>query len=129
MTARAPETRVLPAHHDTLAPDGSEIRVLVAVGGGSLCHCTLPPGQTSRAVRHRTVEEMWYCVGGRGEIWRRHGGHEHVVEVRPGVSLTIPLGTEFQFRALGDAPLCLVIATAPPWPGEDEAVRVPDHWP
>ncbi|HEY3190098.1 MAG TPA: hypothetical protein VGJ70_21580, partial [Solirubrobacteraceae bacterium] len=71
MTARAPETRVLPAHHDTLAPDGSEIRVLVAVGGGSLCHCTLPPGQTSRAVRHRTVEEMWYCVGGRGEVWRR----------------------------------------------------------
>ena len=125
---RSPETRVLPAAHDVIAPDGSEIRTLVALSGGSLCHCTLPPGRTSHAVRHRTVEEMWYCIGGYGEVWRRQGSREDVIEIGPGVSLTIPLGTEFQFRTLGDAPLQLVIATIPPWPGADEAVRVPDFW-
>ena len=29
----------------------------------------------------------------------------------------------------GPAPLEIVIATTPPWPGEHEATRVPDHWP
>jgi mannose-6-phosphate isomerase-like protein (cupin superfamily) len=128
MPGLPPRTRSLPDLHDAVAPDGSEIRTLVELGGGSLCHCTLPPGGTSLAVRHRTVEEMWYCVEGRGEVWRRHGGVEDVVEIRSGVALTIPLGTEFQFRTVGDVPLRLLIATMPPWPGNDEAVRVSDHW-
>ena len=125
---RPPETRVLPADHDAIAPDGSEIRTLVALGGGSLCHCTLPGGATSRAVLNRTVEEMWYCLDGHGEMWRRHGDRENVVELVPGVALTIPLGTEFQFRTLGDAPLRLVIATMPPWPGDGEAQPATDRW-
>ena len=121
MADRPPDTRALPAHHDAVAPDGSEIRTLVALDGGSLCHCTLPAGATSRAVRHRTVEEMWYCLDGRGELWRRHGHREDVVELVPGVAVTIPLGTDFQFRTLGDAPLRVLITTMPPWPGAAEA--------
>jgi mannose-6-phosphate isomerase-like protein (cupin superfamily) len=46
-----------------------------------------------------------------------------------GVSLTIPRGAHFQFRNTGDAPLGIVLVTMPPWPGEQEAVRVDDHWP
>ena len=124
------ETRELPDRYDVLAPDTSEIRLLGQVRGGSAVHCTLRPGQVSVAVRHRTVEEVWYVVGGAGELWRRDGavGDEQVVALRPGVSVTLPLGTEFQFRVIGDAPLEFVCFTVPPWPGEDEAVVVRGRW-
>ncbi|MBT5413917.1 MAG: cupin domain-containing protein [Rhodospirillaceae bacterium] len=122
------ETRILPGAVDVVAPDGSEIRLLPALAGGSMVHCRLPPGAVTLAVRHRTVEELWYVVGGRGEIWRRHEAREEVAPLVPGVSATIPLGTHFQFRAASDQALELVLVTMPPWPGPDEAVRVPDHW-
>jgi mannose-6-phosphate isomerase-like protein (cupin superfamily) len=114
--------------YDLLAPDGSEIRQLGVVRGASVVHCSLPPGRTSLAIRHRTVEEIWFVLAGRGQVWRRLGGREEVVDVEPGVALTIPLGVEFQFRTVGPEPLRFVIATIPPWPGAEEAVRVKDYW-
>lgn len=119
----------LREHFDVIAPDGSEIRFLAATERASTVHCTLPPGGVSLAVRHRTVEEIWYCLEGRGEVWRSMEGTEEVQPFEPGVSLSIPLGAHFQFRANEDAPLRFLIATMPPWPGEEEAVRVEDHWP
>ena len=92
-------------------------------------HCTLPQGGVSKAVRHRTVEEIWYFLSGAGEVWRAMNGAENVTDVAAGVSLAIPTGVRFQFRNTGAASLCFLIATTPPWPGEDEAVRAPDHWP
>ena len=65
---------------------------------------------------------------GQGEVWRKQGEREEVVTVGPGTALTIPLGTHFQFRALGPEPLCFVMSTMPPWPGEGEAVGVPGKW-
>ena len=53
--------------HDVLAPDGSQIRFLPQVKGGSMVHCTLPPGTVSLAVTHRTVDELWYVLAGEGE--------------------------------------------------------------
>jgi mannose-6-phosphate isomerase-like protein (cupin superfamily) len=111
-----------------LAPDGSEIRLLGGVDGASLVHCRLPPGQVTQAVRHRTVEEVWYCIGGVGEVWRQAGAHSEIVELKASVSVTIPLGVEFQFRSTGAVALELVIATAPPWPGADEAIAVDGIW-
>jgi mannose-6-phosphate isomerase-like protein (cupin superfamily) len=119
----------LPRDHDVLAPDGSQIRVLPATAGASMAHGTLPPGGVSLAVTHRTVEEIWYVLEGQGEVWRKLGDREEVVAVGPGTSLTIPLGTHFQFRTIGDQPCRFIMCTTPPWPGPDEAVRVPDHWP
>ena len=113
---------------DTLAPDGSEIRLLVGVAGGGMAHCTLPPGQVTTAVRHRSVEEVWFCTAGRGQVWRRSAEAEETVDVEPGVALSIPLGTSFQFRASGPEPLEIVITTMPPWPGPDEAVAVDGPW-
>src|SRR4030042_6179097 len=92
------ETKQVPINYDELAPDGSEIRLLPNLKGGGMCHCTLPVGKTSRAVKHKTVEEIWYFLEGTGEVWRKQDGHEEVIKVGPGVSLTIPLGTHFQFR-------------------------------
>jgi mannose-6-phosphate isomerase-like protein (cupin superfamily) len=71
---------------DAIAPDGSEIHFLVPASGhqissesnrlpdaltASLVEVRLPAGRTSRAVRHRTVEEIWYFLAGIGRVWRR----------------------------------------------------------
>lgn len=121
-------TKQLADPYDVLAPDGSEIRLLVGTAGGSMAHGTLPPGQVSRAIVHRTVEEVWYVTEGRGQVWRRHGEREEVVDVGPGSALTIPVGAHFQFRTVGAEPLRFVMWTMPPWPGDEEAVRVEDYW-
>lgn len=115
--------------YDVLAPDGSEIRLLVSGERGSMVHCRLPAGQVSLAVRHRTVEEVWYVLSGEGELWRKLGDVEAVEALRPGLSVDIPLGAQFQFRAGPGEALCVLIVTMPPWPGADEAERVADHWP
>jgi len=121
-------TARLNRDYDVLAPDGSEIRLLVQVGGGSLVHCTLRPGSTTLAVEHRTVEEVWYCVAGQGQLWRCADGADEITDLSPGVAVTIPLGARFQFRASGAQPLELVIATMPPWPGAGEALPVQGVW-
>ena len=122
------DTRKLPHEYTVLAPDGSEIRELVAVQGGSMVHCRLPSGATSMAVKHLTVEEVWYFIQGRGQVWRSSEGSEVVVDVEAGMSLSIEIGTRFQFRNTGDEDLCFIIVTMPPWPGEQEAARVADYW-
>ncbi len=107
-----------------MAPDGSEVRLLCRLAGGSMAHFTLPPGKVSKPVRHRTVEEVWFFTGGSGRMWR--GGE--TVDVHAGVSLTIPVGTPFQFRTDGSEPLAAVAVTIPPWPGPDEAILVHGPW-
>lgn len=123
--------RPLPAEPDTIAPDGSEVRVLPVLEGGSAAHFRLAPGEVSRAGRHRTVEEIWYVLSGRGEMWRGDGGAEEVVALEPGLCLAIPVGTSFQFRATGEAPLSAFAVTMPPWPAasDDEWVEVAPCWP
>ena len=122
-------TRELGEEYDVLAPDTSEIRLLVGTTRGSLAHGTLPPGRISLAIAHRTVEEIWYVTAGRGQVWRKQGDYETIVDVEAGTALSIPIGAHFQFRTTGAEPLCFVMCTMPPWPGEQEAMRVPDYWP
>jgi mannose-6-phosphate isomerase-like protein (cupin superfamily) len=111
-----------------VAPDGSDVRILPSVAGGSMAHFTLAPGATSSAVGHRTVDEIWFVVSGRGEMWRASDEREEIAELTPGVALTIPSGTRFQFRTVGREPLTVVGVTMPPWPGADEAVAVVGPW-
>ena len=61
-------------------------------------------------------------------VRERIGEREEIVTLEAGVCLTIPRGTHFQFRTLGDAPLAAVGVTMPPWPGEGEAVVVAGPW-
>jgi mannose-6-phosphate isomerase-like protein (cupin superfamily) len=118
----------LPSTPDTIAPDGSEVRLLCRVAGGSMAHFRLPSGGCSQAVVHRTVEELWFVTAGEGELWRRAGGEEEVVALRAGVAVTIPVGTVFQFRAAAHSEIAIVGVTIPPWPGDDEAVPAPGRW-
>ena len=118
----------LPAEPDAVAPDGSDVRVLLGVGGGGMAHFELGAGETSVAVRHRTVEEVWFFLSGRGEMWRSNGGEELTVDVTAGVSIDIPLGTTFQLRSHGQEPLRALGATMPPWPGPGEAILTEGPW-
>lgn len=122
------ETKPLPDAGDVIAPDGSEVRVLLGLQRGSMAHFQIAPGQVSRAVAHRTVDEIWFVLQGRGEMWRKQGDREESVSLEPGVCLTIPVGTRFQFRCLGEAPLQVIGVTMPPWPGEQEAYAVDGTW-
>jgi mannose-6-phosphate isomerase-like protein (cupin superfamily) len=123
------DTKRLSAQRDAVAPDGSDVRILLEVGGGGMAHFELAPGQTAIAIKHRTVEEIWYFLTGRGQMWRLAAdGEESIVDVGPGVSISIPLGTTFQFRSFGFEPLSAIGATMPPWPGADEAIRAEGPW-
>ena len=118
------------AKPDVFAPDGSEIRLLADERNGatksSTVEVTLPAGQVSRPVYHRTVEETWYILEGRGRIWRCPQGADAASvppqDVSPGDALVIPTGWRFQFAAAPDAALRFLCTTTPPWPGEGEAV-------
>jgi mannose-6-phosphate isomerase-like protein (cupin superfamily) len=115
------------------APDGAEIRILVGESeratAASLCEAMLNAGHTSRPVRHRHVEEIWYFLEGDGMVWRCPPGADpeavEPVAVHAGDALVIPAGWSFQFRASPDGPLRFLCYTAPPWPGPDEAAQAP----
>lgn len=117
---------------DVVAPDGSEIRLLLdgrqLAGGASMVEVRLAAGQVSRPVYHRTVEELWYILEGRGQVWRCPPDADPAgvapVAVERGDALTIPTGWRFQFSADKDAAggLRFLCVTLPPWPGAEEAV-------
>lgn len=122
------ESRRLPALPDIVAPDGSDVRVLLKTPRGSMAHFELAAGRASDPIRHRAVDEIWFVLSGRGEMWRSAQGQEEVVALEPGVCVTIPAGTHFQFRAMAGAALAAVGVTMPPWPGPEEAVPVSGKW-
>lgn len=124
----ASSTMPLPKQYDTIAADGSQVRVLLAMKGASTVHCTLrpdtgsPPGVSLSTV-NTGIDEIWYFLRGQGLVWLKdsHGGQP--IEAYPGVSVTIPEGTVFQFRNTGTEPLEFLCITMPPWsPGTNEAV-------
>lgn len=119
------------AEPDAIAPDGSEIRLLVderhLAKGASMVEVVLPAGQVSRPVYHQTVEELWYVLEGVGQVWRCPPGQadsseESAQSVSPGDALVIPTGWRFQFSADESGALRFLCVTLPPWPGGDEAL-------
>lgn len=106
-----------------LAPDGSEVRVLATSPRGSMAHFALAEGEVSIAKAHRSIEELWYFVAGRGEMVIG----DDVCNVHPGVSVAVPPETRFQFRSL-EGTLEAVAVTMPPWPGDHEALDAEPHW-
>ena len=113
---------------DAIAPDGSEVRFLAKTDRGSMAQFTLLVGKTSIAVAHRTVEEVWFFTQGQGQFWSKSAAGEEVLEINPGVTLSITVGTHFQFRNTGAEPLVAIATTMPPWPGENEAFEVEGKW-
>jgi mannose-6-phosphate isomerase-like protein (cupin superfamily) len=123
-------TMSLPKKRNVIAADGSEIRFLLAMGGGSTVHCTLrpdagsPPGVSFSTV-NVGIDEIWYFLEGQGQIWRKNDEGDDIKDVSPGVCLTIPANTVFQFRNTGRGPLAFLCITMPPWrPGTN--IKVDD---
>jgi len=54
------DTMQLPETPDVIAPDGSDVRVLLQLGQGSVAHFELAAGRVSRPVAHHSVDEIWY---------------------------------------------------------------------
>ena len=121
-------TLSLPIDPTITAPDGSQVRVLLSLSAGGMAHFELAPGKVAKAVTHRTVEEIWFVLDGEGQMWRKQGEREEIIDLKPGVCLTLPVGTHFQFRAGETASVSAVAVTMPPWPGNDEAVFVAGPW-
>src|SRR5438105_12430146 len=121
-------TKKISPEPDAIAPDGAEVRLLGSLPRGSMGAFRLMPKAISKAVAHRTVEEIWFFTRGQGRMWRRLGDREEVIEIGPGVSVTIPIGAHFQFRCDGAEPLEAVAVTMPPWPGSEEAYAVSGKW-
>ena len=115
---------------DVIAPDGSEIRMLIDARhfarGASMVEVALGAGQVSRPVYHQTVEEVWYVLEGRGQVWRcppdaARPESVPAVPVAAGDALVIPTGWAFQFCTEEGVALRFLCFTLPPWPGDDEA--------
>jgi mannose-6-phosphate isomerase-like protein (cupin superfamily) len=120
------ESKRLPVDVDAVAPDGSNVRLLLTSSRGGLAHFQLAGDQVSVAVRHRTVDELWYFIAGQGEMWLSDSHHSCIVAVSAGTSINIPVGTSFQFRATSNESLAAIGVTMPPWPGDGEAIHVAD---
>ena len=122
------ETMRLPPAPNIVAPDGMDVRILLGTTGGSMAHFELGPGEVTTAIGHRTVDEIWFFLGGAGELWRSEDDDSEVLAVEQGMCISILAGTRFQMRCAGDGPLSVVSVTMPPWPGDGEAFVVDGAW-
>jgi mannose-6-phosphate isomerase-like protein (cupin superfamily) len=112
------------------ANDGSTVFPLCRLSGkASTAVWALDPGKVSRAVSLRTTEEIWYVIAGGGAMWRRQDSRDETVELREGMSLTVPSGTAFQFRAAEEATLKILGVTIPPYPIGSTNEVVPEQGP
>lgn len=113
---------------DAIAPDGAEIRVLLDRLQGamrlSLAEALVKPGERTACVSHRTIEEIWYIVGGTGRFRRLapDGNDEQTAEIALGDALLIPTGYRFWVENTGHDDLIFLCCGTPPWPGHEEAI-------
>lgn len=123
-------TKQIPDGLDGKAPDGSEIRLLTRTKRGNTVHFLIQSGFTSKATTHKTIDELWFFINGKGEVWRKNtdNGLEEITAVKPGISISNPLGTHFQFRNTGKENLNFIIVAIPPRPGDYEAMEVKGKW-
>jgi len=122
------ESKKTPEKRDDVAPDGCDVKVLLGLSRGGMALFELGANEQSRAGAHRTIEEIWYFLKGRGEMWRQLDKYEEIVQVEEGTCVTIPTGTKFQIRSLGPENLLALGVTMPPWPGPNEWYEVKGKW-
>ena len=88
----------------------------------------LDRNQVSRAVRHRTVNEIWLVLEGRGSMWRQQDGCEEIAPLEEGVCVSIPAGTAFQFRCDGSDGLpCAPLGARYPTQTQAAVLTRPGH--
>jgi quercetin dioxygenase-like cupin family protein len=88
-------------------PGGATYRTLIGDDNGADIPLrtgiqTSQPGYATRVHSHPYVEVLT-VLGGRGEAWL--DGEDGMIEMAPGVTLSIPAGRVHAFRVVGDKPL------------------------
>ena len=116
-------TQKIPREYQHISPAGAEVRLLMNNHLGGMAQCTLKKGVISKVVQHKTVSECWHIISGKGAIWRKSEKQESITVLEEGISIDIPLGTQFQYRS-DENDLVFICVTMPPWPGHDEVVYV-----
>lgn len=106
--------------------DGSTIRELMAYRNSacvqsSLAEATLPVGGKTECHLHRTVEEVYYFLEGRGRILVG----DECLDVEPGMSVLHRPGVRHQTWNTGDVPLVFLCVCAPPYEHDDTDI-LPD---
>ena len=67
------------------------------------------PGGGETWHKHKPdVEETYYVLKGKGKIWWKSDGEEHVLEYSEGDSMYLPYGSENMFVNTGDGELLLL---------------------
>jgi hypothetical protein len=56
---------MLPTAPDAVAPDGSDVRVLLQLAGGGMAYFEMAADRVSQAAAHRSVDEIRYILHGR----------------------------------------------------------------
>jgi mannose-6-phosphate isomerase-like protein (cupin superfamily) len=103
--------------------DGSTIREIAGLAGDgsaparqqSLAEATVPPGGQTVAHYHRTMEELYFFVAGRGRL--RLGEEER--DVAAGECVVIPPGQVHKLWSSAEGPLVLLCCCAPAYTHED----------
>ena len=117
-----------------LAPGGSKIFIVGKYAReGSMAYVFQPGLKTSLPTRHKTITENWLFLKGMGEVALRPEDKGQKTKwaihfVKPGIRITVPVGTAFQFRATTQEPLVFAVMTMPPYPDNDEDIDVPGLW-
>ena len=96
-----------------LSPAGAEIRWLMRNQYGGMAHCTFRKNSVSSAVAHKTVSAFWHILSGSGAIWRRDSTGETITQLCTGVTLDIPVNTDFQYRTDEEDLIFLSVANPP----------------
>ena len=108
-------TAWLPREATNRSPGGaSEIRQVIQLPQGQVTHAVCAAGNVAEAAVLPERYEMFYVLAGAGELWRRAPHGEEIVSLRPGRTVEIPMGTEFQYRAL-DADVMFLVIVTPMW--------------
>ena len=63
---------------------------------------------------------------GNGELWLSDKGE--TINLIPNTCITIPRGTSFQFKNIGEKDLKFLGVTIPVWRGPDEVCNVEGKW-
>ncbi|WP_298820323.1 hypothetical protein [uncultured Roseibium sp.] len=74
----------LPETADAKSPAGADIRFIMDGPAGNMIHSTVPASQINRATQHNTVSEFRLILEGQGQIWRKSGATEIIVDLKPG---------------------------------------------
>ncbi len=107
-------------------PHGSQIRPLMDQTNSSIERCslaeeTLPVGATVGTHYHRTTEEIYYVLSGRGMM----SVGEEKREVGAGDAIYIPVNSDHTITNVGNAPMKILLVCGPAYSPQDHWVREP----